>query len=452
MNLTEKSLSGFKNIIITLDGTAGSGKSTTASILADRLNMKYLNTGSMYRAVTYAVLKEGIDPEDERKVSELAGRINLELVEIDGERVLFLDGENIEQEIRKSGVSAAVSPVSRHESVRTEMVKLQRKIAGRGGVVAEGRDLGTVVFPHAQVKLFLIADIEARVRRRSAQLRSMGIDQDEDKVRKNIEERDRIDSTRQVSPLLKPPGAKVIDTSGLTIDQQVRIAEDYARGRLKEIIQRDKYYLNRKSSLYSTRYYRITRKLIYCIFKLLFGLRVYGRENLRTGGNFIFASNHISYSDPPVVGSILNREVWFLAKKELFNNRFFGWLISKYHAVPIDRDSFDRAAIRKIVKLLKSGSSILMFPEGTRSKDDRIRMPKMGLGYIAVNSGTDIIPVYISGSNRMGRAFLRKNRLEVHIGPPIYIDSGYKSDDRKRDYKLITSMFYESIKMLKYGT
>jgi len=452
MNMIDNSPGGFNNIIITIDGTAGSGKSTTASMLAERLGMKYLNTGSMYRAVTCAVLREGIDPEDEEKVSRLAGSLNLELVDIDGERVLFLDGENIEQEIRKSDVSAAVSPVSRHKSVRAEMVKLQRKIAGRGGVVAEGRDLGTVVFPHAQVKLFLIADIEARARRRYAQLRSMGIDQDDRKIRKNIEERDRIDSTRQISPLLKPPGAKVIDTSGLTIDQQVGMAEEYARLRLEQITQMHNSYQNRKSSLYLAGYYRITKKLVYYIFRLFFGLRVSGLENLRTAGNFIFASNHISYADPPLAGSTLNREIWFLAKKELFKNRFFGWLIGRYHAVPIDRDSFDRAAIRKIVKLLKSGRSILMFPEGTRSRDGLIRMPKMGLGYIAVNSGTGIIPVYISGSNRLGRAFLRRERLEVRIGPPIYIDSGYRSDDKKRDYKLITSMFYESVKMLKHGT
>ncbi|MBD3180210.1 MAG: hypothetical protein GF417_11810, partial [Candidatus Latescibacteria bacterium] len=110
MNLTADSNMIFENMIITLDGTAGSGKSTTASILARRLGMKYLNTGSMYRAVTYAVLKEGIDPEDEDKVSELAGKIDLELEEVNGERVLFLEGRNIEKEIREGDVSAAVSP------------------------------------------------------------------------------------------------------------------------------------------------------------------------------------------------------------------------------------------------------------------------------------------------------------------------------------------------------
>jgi len=450
MNFSVDSNGGFKNIIITLDGTAGSGKSTTASMLAGRLNMKYLNTGSMYRAVTYAVLREGIDPEDEERVSELAERINLDLVDVDGNRELFLNGRNIEKEIRQASVSAAVSPVSRHKSVRAEMVRLQREIAGNGGVVAEGRDLGTVVFPHAQVKLYLVADIEARVKRRAAQLKSMGIELGEDRIRKNIQERDRIDSTRQVSPLLKPPGARVIDTSGLTIYQQVDEAENYARQRAEKLATRKKSYLNEKSSFFFTRYFRVSSRLIFWLCRLLFGLRVLGGENLKTGGNFLFASNHISYADPPVVGCALNREIWFLAKKELFLNRFFGWLIRKYHAVPIDRESFDRKAIRYIVKLLKSGHSVLMFPEGTRSRDNRIKMPKVGLGYIALNAGSDIIPVYVKGSGRLLSALFRREKLEVRIGPPIFIDSDYKPEDRKKDYRLIASMVFESIKMLKY--
>jgi 1-acyl-sn-glycerol-3-phosphate acyltransferase len=241
----------------------------------------------------------------------------------------------------------------------------------------------------------------------------------------------------------------VIDTSGITIDQQVEMAEDYARGVAGRLAEKRASYRKDSSPLFITHYFRVTRKILYILLKLLFGLRVFGRENLEIAGNFLFASNHISYADPPVVGSSFNREVWFLAKKELFNNRFFGWLIRKYHAVPIDRNSFDRKAIRTIVKLLKSGHSVLMFPEGTRSRDGSIKKPKEGLGYITINSGADIIPVYIKGSDRMLRALLRKDSLEVHIGPPIYIGGEYESDDRKRDYRLISSMVYQSIRMLK---
>jgi 1-acyl-sn-glycerol-3-phosphate acyltransferase len=277
----------------------------------------------------------------------------------------------------------------------------------------------------------------------------MGIELEESKIRENIDERDKIDSTRKISPLLKPPGARVIDTSNISIDQQVQMAEEYARRRAREISESETPGHIENRSLFFTSYFRTSSRVLLGLLKLLFGLSVHGEENLRNRGNFIFASNHISYADPPVVGSALNREVWFLAKKELFNNRFFGWLIRKYHAVPIDRDSFDRSAIRRVITLLKSGQSILMFPEGTRSRDDSLKMPKIGLGYIALNSNSNIIPVFVSGTNRMGGALLRREKLEVYIGPPIYIDSGYESDDRKKDYQLISSMVFEVIRMLK---
>src|SRR6056297_2616079 len=176
----------INKMIITIDGPAGSGKSTTASLLAERLNLTYLDTGAMYRAVTYAVLENGVDPENNEGVAEIVEGIDLEFGEFEDKKVILLNGKKIEKEIRDSKVSNSVSKISRLGCVRREMVKLQRKIAKDGGIVAEGRDLGTVVFPYAHFKIFLVAGIEARVTRRVAQLKSMGLDFDPEKVRENI--------------------------------------------------------------------------------------------------------------------------------------------------------------------------------------------------------------------------------------------------------------------------
>ncbi|MCK4538481.1 MAG: (d)CMP kinase [Candidatus Krumholzibacteria bacterium] len=439
----------MKDIIVTIDGHAGSGKSTTAALLADRLGLMYLDTGAMYRAVTYAVISRGIDPEDEEKVSGIAETISIELKDSDGRPVFFLDGEEVESKIRTLEVSNAVSPVSQHRGVRKSMVRIQRKIGAGGGIVAEGRDTGTTVFPSAEVKVFLEADTEARVERRVAQMRSMGMDPDPEEIRRNIAERDSIDSGREHSPLRKAPGSVVVNTSTTTIEGQVDIIEKAVRKeyeRLSQLrIQRGQPSGSRKAPIY----WRITVGAVYCFFRIVFGLKVYGMENLLYRENFIIASNHISYADPLLVGCVVKREIWFMAKIELFKNRFLGWLIRKYHAFPVKRGAADRKSIKVIFEKLADGYSVLLFPEGTRSRTGEIGKLKSGLGFIAMSTGKSIVPVFIKGAGMLGRCMMRKEKLEVRIGRPIRLNPDYVPEDRKSDYEILAGMISESLKVLK---
>ncbi|HMA75809.1 MAG TPA: (d)CMP kinase [Candidatus Krumholzibacteriaceae bacterium] len=438
----------INKMIITIDGPAGSGKSTTASLLAERLNLTYLDTGAMYRAVTYAVLENGVDPENNEGVAEIVEGIDLEFGEFEDKKVILLNGKKIEKEIRDSKVSNSVSKISRLGCVRREMVKLQRKIAKDGGIVAEGRDLGTVVFPYAHFKIFLVAGIEARVTRRVAQLKSMGLDFDPEKVRENILKRDSIDSSREISPLVKSPGALVVDTSGITIREQVAMVENHALKRA-EYLEKIGFESDKEYPLRGKFYYRFTVLLVRLIYRFIFGLKIYGKENLKFKGPVIFASNHSSLSDPPIVATSLKRKVWILAKKELFENPVFSALIRKYHSVPINRNSFDRKALSTLINKLKEKESILMFPQGTRSKVDKIEELKVGIGFIAMRARANIIPVYLRGSNHLLRAMLRLEKLQLKIGPPILINNSYGSDDRKRDYRIISSMIIEEMRMLE---
>ncbi|UCF03971.1 MAG: (d)CMP kinase [bacterium] len=449
MNRDEKIRDSLERLVVTIDGPAGSGKSTTASMLADRLGLKYLDTGAMYRAVTWSVLQQGIDPESETDVTRVAETMELELRTINGKATFFLEGKNIDTEIRSSEVSRYVSPVSRYPGVRRAMVKLQRMITKDGGVVVEGRDTGSVVFPFAHIKVFLVAEISERALRRRKQLETIGIEQDINEITENILERDRIDSSRDHSPLVRPVGSILVDTSNLSIDEQVSMIETEVRNENERLADLRVGRGEKNPFGAMSLYYRISHFLVRWFFKLIFGLRITGSENLEFKENLLFASNHLSYADPPIVGCALNREVWFVAKKELFKNRLFAWLIRTYHAIEIDREEISRKSIKTILGILRKGMSVLMFPEGTRSLDGDLGELKSGLGFVARLSGTTIIPVYASGTNELKQCFLRRKKLEVRIGPPIRVRAEGGAESRKNDNTILSSMVRQALRILK---
>ncbi|MBN1885643.1 MAG: (d)CMP kinase [Candidatus Krumholzibacteriota bacterium] len=439
----------IRRMIITLDGPAGSGKSTTARLLAKRLGLVYLDTGAMYRAVTLALERRGGDPGDADAATAAARESTIEFRTVDGAPACHLDGENVEKAIRGPAVSRNVSPVSRHAGVRREMVRLQRAIGRRGGVVAEGRDTGSTVFPWAHLKVYLVADMDARASRRLNQNRYLGLDGDLDSVRENLASRDRIDSGREHSPLVQPAGAIVVDTSRVTIDEQVAMIEEEARMEAERLDALAVPSGKRNRNARMRVYFRLSQMLVRTIARVLFGLRIVGAENLRWREHYLFACNHISYADPPVVGCALDRETWFVAKKELFSNRLFAWLIRTYHAIEIDRDGFDRRALQRILELLASGESALMFPEGTRSRTGRLGTVKSGLGMIAIKSRVPVVPVYVTGTNALRACIARRRRLEVRIGPPVRIPPGWEPEDRKQAYATFARMVQEEIGMLR---
>jgi len=449
MNKEDAMKSALNGMIVTIDGPAGSGKSTTASMLAERLGLVYLDTGAMYRGVTHAVLERGIDPEDEAAVTSIAEGMELEFRTTDAGIVLFVDGVDVAKEIRDPDVSRFVSPVSLHPGVRRAMVRIQRSSARAGGVVAEGRDTGSVVFPYAHVKVFLVADIDARSERRRRQLQDMGIEQTLEEIRENIVRRDEIDSGRTHSPLLMPAGAVIVDTSALSIDQQVEIIDGVVRKEAERLARLRVGEGERNAFATMRPCYRVIHLAIRLFWRILFGLRIVGSEHLRYSECCVFASNHLSYADPLVAGCGLDREVAFVAKKELFRNRLFAWLIRTVNALPIDRDEIDRTALRLISAKLKSGKSIIMFPEGTRSKNGAIGDLKAGFGFIAMHNGAAVVPMHVMGTNDLLGCFLRKRRLEVRFGPPIRLPEGYAPHDRKREYRILSTMVQEEMRMLK---
>jgi cytidylate kinase len=211
--------------VVAIDGPAGSGKSTTARLLAARLGFTYLDTGAMYRCVTLAALERHFDLQDEDKIGRLAERLEIKLTpDENGGNRIFLDGRDVTTDIRTSPVDSNVSLVSTYKSVREKMVALQRKFAERDDVVAEGRDIATVVFPDADLKLYLTADLKTRAVRRVHQLEELSLQSTVEEQISSLSARDSLDSGRVISPLKKDPGAIELDTSGMTISEQVEMA------------------------------------------------------------------------------------------------------------------------------------------------------------------------------------------------------------------------------------
>lgn len=209
-----------EKLIIAIDGPAGSGKSTTAKLLAKKLGYLYIDTGAMYRAVTLYAIKNNL-LDDEKKIIDLSNQLNIELKFEDGQTKVSVNGKDVTEEIRSLEVNQNVSPVSKIEGVRKILVQKQKEMGKNGGVVMEGRDITTVVFPNADVKIYLTATIDERARRRALEFAQKGQQVDIEQVKQNILDRDRIDSSRDVSPLTKSPDAVEIDTSNLSIEQQV---------------------------------------------------------------------------------------------------------------------------------------------------------------------------------------------------------------------------------------
>ena len=209
-----------KKIVIAIDGPAGSGKSTVAKHLAQRLNYIYVDTGAMYRAITFLALSLDI-AENTKKVIELAQNIDLKLRFESGVTKVFADNIEISDKIRTPQVNAKVSDISAIPQVREQMVRLQRELGNDCNLIAEGRDTTTVVFPDADVKVYLTATLDERTRRRHKELLEKGIEITLDEVKDNITKRDRIDSGRKVSPLTKAKDAVEIDSTNMAIPEEI---------------------------------------------------------------------------------------------------------------------------------------------------------------------------------------------------------------------------------------
>ena len=211
----------MKKLVVTIDGPAGAGKSTVSKALARKLSYIYLDTGALYRAFAYKVLQEGILPYDKKELADLCSRIEINVENIDGSLNVFIDGENVTKRIRSEQVGVVASTVSAISAVRERLLSIQRDAGEKGGVVAEGRDMGTVVFPNADYKFYLDANVEERIRRRYSELLTRGSSADYKTIAGDLIARDRQDQERDIAPLKASEDAIIVDSTRMSVAEVV---------------------------------------------------------------------------------------------------------------------------------------------------------------------------------------------------------------------------------------
>ena len=425
------------NNIVTIDGPAGSGKSTVAELLAQKLNWAYLDTGAMYRTVTLAAMRCELDMNDLEALEELTRNCDIGFTYEKGNNRVYLGNKEVTDEIRDPNVTAHAKHAASNPAVRALLVEQQQKIAQEvGPLVTEGRDQGTVAFPNAKFKFYLEASPETRAQRRFQQLQQQGRkDVTYPQILADQQKRDQSDAQRQVGPMKPAPDAQIIDTSDLNIEQVVDklhqiITAETAFTELPQDtrITAPRFYENVRN------WYRFTRSTVRNIFRLIYTVKVYGRDNIPETGPVLLVCNHQSFLDPMLIPASIAREVNFMARDTLFKNPIFGRLISSLSAFPVARGQADVTSIKQIIEKLKQDKVVLLFPEGTRTTDGRITKVKSGFDLIARRGKAFAVPVVIEGAFE---AWPRNRKLpgtghhiSIMFGKPV---SPQQAKDMPRD-------------------
>lgn len=392
----------MRPFVLAIDGPAGAGKSTTARGVAERLGFVHVDSGAMYRGVALLALRRGISLEDEAGLVEMVARARF----APSPGGMLVDGVSIEDSIRTAEAGEAASRVALHPKLRQTLVSTQRSFAQGPGLVMDGRDIGTVVFPDADLKIFISASAEARAERRYLELRAKGENPDRDSIVEAIRERDRRDTKREASPLVRAPDAILLDTTCIGPEEQIALAAHWVE-------------LARRHPDRGSLVYRFGSGFAQAFARIFLDFHVEGLERIPRKGPLIVACNHISFWDPPLVGSSIPRPVHFVAKAELFDNPLFGALIRSYNAIPIQRGPQARTGLRGAEEVLSAGGAVLIFPEGTRNKSGTLLPPRAGAGHLSAATRSPVLPACITGSNQIRRSMKRQVPIRITFGSPV---------------------------------
>ena len=417
---------------IAIDGPGGAGKSSVAKVIAARLKFIYVDTGALYRAVGYYMLSHGNDPKDgEKVISALSGvKITLKFTD---KQELYLCGEDVSGKIRTPEISMAASAVSAIPEVRSFLLNTQRDIAKKNNVIMDGRDIGTVILPDADLKVFLFASPEARAKRRYDELVAKGENVTYENVLAEMNERDTNDSTRKTAPCVPAEDAILLDNSNLDLE-----------GPANAIIS---LLEKRKILKKEIKNYSFWRALLGAPLRGLFGVKLIGKENIPKEGGILICSNHIGMRDPVLLAASYPRQVRFLAKKELFSVPIIRGIITAWGAIRLDRSTSDVGALKKAEEMIRFRQTVAIFPQGHRNPSVPVEETefKHGASFIASHTGCSVLPVYIQTKNQKYGLF---RRVKIHVGQLIPHEA-LAPKDSENAYDAITKRIQKAIVALE---
>ena len=425
----------------------GSGKGTLAKKISESMNFVNIDTGAMYRSLSLQMIREKVVTEEKEKILEILKKIKIELKD----NKVFLNNEDVSKEIRSKEVTDIVSFVSGIKEVRLEMAERQRELAKEKDAVMEGRDIGTVVFPDADVKIYLDANSEERAKRRHKENQEKGIDISYEEVLKNIETRDKNDKEKEFGALKVAEGAIVIDSTSLTFDEVYKKIEEIINEKIekhrggsqvcptKETIKESKKEISKAETVFKEIMRYIIKGILQVFCRILFRIKIVNKNNIPKEGACIICANHVSNWDPLVSVVCTKRPIRMMAKEELFNSKFLSFLGYVFGMFPVKRNAGDMEAIKKSLKLLKAGEILGLYPEGTRKGLEKGIKPKNGAVLISIKSKTPIIPVGLQGE------FKPFKKVKINYGKPIYFDQKNVDTQNKEEVDRLTGELMSEI-------
>ncbi len=431
--------------VVAIDGPAGSGKGSITSILAKKMKLNSIDTGAMYRCVTLAIIRNNIDLSDMEKIKEVLDNIDIKLIKENDNQIVKLNGEDVSKEIRDNPVNNLVPMVSSIKEVRTKMVELQRKMAESQDVIMEGRDITTVVFPNADLKIYLDADVEERAKRRYNQNKSKNIECTYEQVLEEMKKRDEIDKNKEIGALKIADDAIVIDTTNLTQKQVVK--------KIKKLIKREKQVKKLEPKIYSERPDNTRKRVVKAIvkvvlrgmYKIFYRVEIIGEENKEKAGKnggFIICPNHVNYIDAVAIVVFSKEKVRFIAKHDLGRIGPLRWLERLFDVIPIKRNTQDLEAMKRCLKALKNNEVLAIFPEGTRNGMEKNEKAKNGAAFMAIKTGKPVVPVGISGT------FKLFSKVYINYGEPIDMSKYKIKGKEKESQEQATKEIMDNIVML----
>ncbi len=452
---------GRPRLVVAIDGPASSGKSSVGAAAARDLGYRFCDTGLLYRAATDLALRRGVGLSDAEALVPLVAEIEL-AADAEGRlsRVL-IDGVDVTDEVRRPEVDRTVSEVSRVPEVRAALLARQRALAAPGGIVMAGRDIGTVVLPDADLKVFLDASAEERARRRAEERGLAPGSAAADEILADLRRRDDLDRNRPVAPLRAAADAVHIATDGNTFDQTVAAVEAAIRAAERQASTRGPLVAaapgavgsavlpsdgepsspnpppaddaSRASADRITWFNRATDGFGRFAWRLFGRVELHGLDGLRgLEGPILLVANHVSNADAPLIGSYvtpaLGRRIYWLGKQEALDWPVLGRLLAANAVIGIERGAADVEAFRTARRVLDEGHVLIVFPEGTRSPTGALQEAKEGTTILALRTGARIVPIGVAGTRRVWPRGQRmphpgRRRVVLRVGAPFTIEA-----------------------------